>query len=290
MTSVLSGLNLKHPSPPESVRQVKLHPPSHVPAFDPNRSPGSVAIITHPPGHEVLMQPMPRPAVPRSAVPPVRASSILTLQQAICPSSGQQAFNPTGSPWQMLVPGGQDSHWQAEGLKACPWGQRLGTHRLPHSMVPLGQSDSHWQVDGFKTSPSGQASDTHASPHSTVLLGQLQPQPWHTLPPVQALPQKPQFEESLQRSEHCPPQQVSFCEHWIKHPPQWELLLCVLTHVPRQLTNPVGHRPLAGLGAAKASTPGTMASTLPNNAPPIHRTAWRREMLPLASPRARLSR
>jgi hypothetical protein len=53
----LGPLPLKHPKPPESVTH-GLHSLLHTPAFAPNKSPGSVALITQPPGQELLTQPM----------------------------------------------------------------------------------------------------------------------------------------------------------------------------------------------------------------------------------------
>ena len=100
--------------------------------------------------HLPLHQPASWPCRWSGSPTPSATSFRKLVQQAMCPSSGQHAFNPGTLPLRHgLVPGKQVAHWQVEGSKACPSGQSLGTHTPSHSMVPLVQT--HLQVTSSST-------------------------------------------------------------------------------------------------------------------------------------------
>jgi hypothetical protein len=107
---------------------------------------------------------------------------------------------------------------------------------------------SGWDV--MLTQPSGE--------HSVVGAGQTQTELVHCFPPVQAVPQAPQFNTSLVRSLHVPPQSVScvvprtgqtqvlFAQslpvgQTLAHAPQFSLSVAVSVHHGEQNTSVTGH-------------------------------------------------
>jgi hypothetical protein len=124
-------------------------------------------------------------------------------------------------------------HWVVHTPLLHTWFSPQPTLQEPHR---LGLDDKFAQVPVQSVSPAGH--------------WQL---PAQTLPPVQAMPQAPQWEESVAMSTHTPPQSVFPCGHWqvplqilppvhaVPQIPQLAGSVAVSTQLPLHSVVPVGH-------------------------------------------------